>query len=151
MHERPFVPAFTLHVFLGSFALESCTNILEDVRKGSPHLGQSKHSTSNNGTNCNGSYGLGEGDHLQCLTTFTCVGLNRDIGLHGCIINREVCKHSEWNEEEPSYERTEVNQECYSSLHEPTNSEHRRCQSDTNVGVGEGVPSSFFGPLRVLL
>ena len=65
----------------------------------------------------------------------------------GRIVDGNVHENGQWYEEEPSDDRTKVNQERDPCLHEPTDGEHGRCQGHTDVGVSEGVPGGLFGPV----
>ena len=148
--ERPFVPAFALHVFLAPVALESRADVREDVGKGPPHFGQTEHTASNDGADGDRPHGLGKGDHLQRRRTTACVVLNGDVGLLRCIVNGHVHEHRKRNEEEPANDGAQIHQESDAGFHEPTDGEHRGRERHADVGVGEGVPSRFFRPVRLL-
>ena len=148
--ERPFVPTLAFHVFLATIALEGSTDVGEDVGEGAPHLGQTKHSTTDDGTDGNRSHRLGKGDHLQGCGTAAGVILDGNVGLLGCIVDGDVHEHRQRDEEEPTHDCSKVDQERHSGLHEPTNGEHRRSQCDADIGVGKGVPSRFFRPVGLL-
>ena len=65
----------------------------------------------------------------------------------GCVVDGNVHEHREWNEEEPTNDGSKVDEKRDAGLHEPPDGKHRRCEGDTDVGVGEGVPRGVLRPV----
>ena len=147
--QGPLVPTLAFHVFLATFTREGGTNVRKDVGEGSPHLGQTKHTATDDGPNGNRSNRLGERKHLQRRRASAGVFLDRYVGLLNGVVNGKVGVNSQRHKEEPTHDGSHVDQKRYSSFHEPSNGKHGGREGHADVGVGEGVPRRAFRPLCV--